>query len=93
MKTKQWVGPFFRGREYDLYEGITGTIRQIGFEFGENIPFMKREKNQTFFRLNGIEYTINNSMVLEWGDIATREAIFAPLEDFDEYTIIDIAYE
>lgn len=93
MKTKQWIGPFYEGQEYDLYEGITGTIQQIGFEFGEQIPFMKKNNNLCFFKLNGMEYTINNRMVLEWGDVAIREAIFAPLEDFDEYTIIDIAYE
>lgn len=92
MRTTQLVGPFIGGQEYGVI--INGTICQMGFEIGDNVPFAHEENMlEPIFKINNINYTINDTCILEWGDIAMRYIAITPLKDLDEYTIIDVAYE
>ena len=92
MITFQKVGPFAGGVEQII--SFDGSICHIGFEIGDNIPFFHYQNMlEPVFKVSGVEYTINDTCTLEWGDIATRYVAITPLKDLDEYAIIDIAYE
>lgn len=92
MLTLQKTGPFKGGVEQIIE--VNGTICHIGLELGRTMPFFHYENMlEPIFKVNNVEYTINDTCTLEWGDIATRYVAITPLKDLDEYTIIDIAYE
>lgn len=92
MRTMQLCGPFNKGQEYSFT--VNGAICQIGLEVGERVPFMYEGNSlDPIFEVNGVKYTINDTCILNWGNMAARYVAVKPLINLDKYAIIDVAYE
>lgn len=92
MKMFQKIGPFTANQEY--FFTINGTVCQIGLELGDRVPFAHEDNLlEPIFKVNEKEYTVNDTCILEWGDIATKYVAVTPLKNLDAYTVINVAYE
>lgn len=90
MKSMQLRGPFTKGRKFSVVPE-EGSIVHIGIECGRVLPLAISD--EPVINIEGVDFRINETCMLEWGDFSDDSITITPLIDLDEYTLIDVAYE
>lgn len=97
MRITQLVGPFTANTTYTC-PVPSGRYRfiQIGLQVPQAPPMSEVDlsrMNKFILSIDGREFKINANDILEFVDLGQNSNItITPLQDMDEYTIIDVAY-